>query len=983
MASFLQDQTDPWLTARMRQLAARAEAENLIGDGVFTAMARFLAIAKAAVLGEPTPNFQTEDDGEALPPPDLDAWPDEQIWLELLARHVIPRIGDTFDIHYGMQTTFDDARWKFAYLEEVTDRLKIWPINAFEDIRFELLEGIQQGETVRELRARVGRSLSIDARSRAAQAQINHLTKIIDDPETSDAQRASARAERSQLYRSMDIEDAEWQWKAARIARTEAMGAMNGGTYAGARVHMIATGEARWKQWWSTTDNRTRDSHWAAHMQVRPLEEPFAVGGYSLLHPGQAGGPAHEVINCRCLMLVLTLEEARAEEIRYHQLRPGRRNIDGQEMDDAGQPITAPAIEMAARRLLTTGLDTLVAATGWIDHDPRAFERINAMTTVPIAPTGMPGWGEERPLPVGWRGVLAPLNVPSADWRMLLLDDGAQPQTRPLPLPFKFQDEQWGGHDGAFGVGLITKVWVEDGQLWGSGPFDLADMRAAEIARKVGDGYQGWVSVDLDPPRVAEYRWWKDGKPVDGPDPDGIEVEAYPEWRLSSTTLVMDQAFPEAKVYPVYDLAEILTADQVEEQRREQTAAARTTGAAAFTVTGDTGLPWAAREHPWDADAAAARVADWAGGVDNLDPDRYSRAFLYRDADADPALVGSYKLGFADIVDGELRAVWDGCTAVYGALQGARSPLDVPESDLDGLRSKVDALYRSAAKAFDDDTIVPPGQREAALVAAGGPLAAPADWFMYPGFTGPTGWTITDQGRVYGHAGLFEGVDGATPHIGWYMNGRRIFAPRDTVYDRHNSKAYRVAEGYDIAVGLVVIDTNHAPTTPWTTAGEVMDHYAHTGARVAFVRAGSDQWGTWVAGTLVPGLTPEQIVHIRALALSGDWREVDGKIQFICGLGVNAEALHVPRQVVGEDGRLKALVAACPVLPAHSAAQPVPIPAAPVTRYIIADPAEFARAVLAEQDAARQREAEALRLYMRIVGPELDQLAARIKGVKR
>jgi hypothetical protein len=1014
MATFLEDQTDPWLTARMRQLAQRAEAEELIGTGVFTAIKQFLAIAKAAVLSLPPPEplrpittvaqvrgrlaFQTEEE-EPLPPPTLDAWPDEQIWLELLATHVIPRVGDVWDIHYGLQTTFDDSRWKFAYLEEVTDRLKIWPAGAFEDVRFELLEGIQQGETIRDLRARVGRSLDIDARSRAAQAQINHLTKIIEDPETDSGTRQAARGERAELYRSMDIEDAEWQWKAARIARTEAMGAMNGGTYAGARVHMITTGEARWKQWWSTTDNRTRDSHWVAHMQVRPLEEAFTVGGYSLQHPGMAGGPAHEVINCRCLMLVLTLEQAHAEQIRYNQTRPLRTNIDGLPMDDAGNALATEAfcprerraqlkgsVEMLqaiaiSRGLMRLPIGALKAAGGWCApptfdiSDPERTDVMTQPVTLPAAPADAVT-PEEKPLPVGWKGPLAPLNRPSADWRMLLLEAGATPDTRPLPLPFKFQDEQWGGHDGAFGVGLITKVWEQDGLMWGSGPFDLKDGRAAEVARKVGEGYQGWVSVDLDPPRVAEYRWYdKDGNPIDGPSPDGMEVEALPEWRLSSATLVMDQAFPEAKVYPVYDAAELVTAAQLEEQYAVSTAAT-----AAFTVTGDTGLPWAPRDHAWDGSAASQRVAEWAGGVGDLDPARYARAFLYRDPDGDPKAVGSYKLGFADVVDGELRAVWNGVTAAFAATQGARSPLDVPESDLDGIMSKLDALYSSAAKAFDDDTIEPPGQRMA-LVAAGGPLAAPADWFMYPGFTGPTGWTVTEDGRVFGHAGLFEGVEGATPHIGWYMSGRRFFAPRDAQYDRHNSKVYRVREGYDIGVGLVVIDTNHAPTDRSTTAGQAMDHYANTGARVAYVRAGSDRWGTWVAGTLVPGLTPEQLVNVRALSLSGDWREIDGKVQFICGLGVNVEALHVPRQVTGEDGRILAMVAACPVPPALTfGPPPVAVPAtAPVTRYVIADPAEFARAVIAEQDAARERQAEAMALYSRIIGPELDKLAARVK----
>lgn len=971
------DGDDPWLTQRMRDVAGIAEAETEIGIGTLEAVTRFLAIARAAILGEPAPRFATEPEQQQPPPPDLDAWPPQQVWLDLLAVHVIPRVRDVFGGRFTAQALdepIDDSRWSSAYLEEVFDRLRIWPDGAFEEIRFELLEGMAQGEDNRQLRARVGRVLDIDARSREAQADIREQTKIIEDPGSSDAERKRARATRAALYRSQDIADAQWQWKAARIARTETMGAWNGGTYAGAQAYQAATGRQRFKQWWSTTDNRTRDSHWAAHMQVQPLIEPFSVGGFALDHPGQAGGPGHEVINCRCSLLILSPAEAAQQQERYAELRPERRTIKGDLMDDAGQPIGTDQGQFLAKTPDQAHLFS--SRTTLQEPDTQGDDPMT--TPAPVAPpdTAQPAAPDARPLPVGWRGILAPVNKPSADYRMLLLGENEQPQHRPLPIAIKYQDEQWGGHDGAFGVGLATKIWREGDNIWGSGPFDLNDPRAADVARKVGDGYQGWISLDLDPPRLAEYRWYQGDSPCDGPMDDAQEVESYADWRISSATLVMDAAFPEAKVWPVYDVAELVPVADLPQAAAPALASG---GVIELAVVGDVGLPFAPREHPWDEAAARARVAEWAGGVGSLDADRFARAFLYRDPDGDPGNVGSYKLGFADLIDGELRAVF----RAIGQAAGRLDQTQIAASDLGGVKARLRGLYESAAKAFDDPTISAPSGLTASASAI--PLAAPAAWFMYPEFDGPTRWTVLDDGRCFGHIGLHEGVAEATPHLGWLMAGRRIFAPNNTRFTRHNSKPYRVAEGYDIAVGCMVINTDHAPTDPWTTAAMAADHYANTGFLAAYGRAGKDQWGDWFAGVLAPGLTPEQFVTTKAMSLSGDWREIDGEVQLICALGCNIEALHtpIPRQLIGEDGRILALTAACPVPANYTPVTPPAQVVKPTTRYIVADPVEFARALIAEDRAQREREAEAARLYARMVGAEIDKLAARMRPMMR
>jgi hypothetical protein len=54
------------------------------------------------------------------------------------------------------------------------------------------------------------------------------------------------------------------------------------------------------KQWDSTLDARTRESHVSVDGEIRELDKPFSNG---LLFPGDPDGEAAEVINCRCALL--------------------------------------------------------------------------------------------------------------------------------------------------------------------------------------------------------------------------------------------------------------------------------------------------------------------------------------------------------------------------------------------------------------------------------------------------------------------------------------------------------------------------------------------------------------------------------------------------------------------------------------------------------------------------------------------------------
>lgn len=86
--------------------------------------------------------------------------------------------------------------------------------------------------------------------------------------------------------------------RAKMVARTEVIAACNAGTLEGYRQSEVVVG----KRWVAVMDSRTRGTHRKANGQVKKLDEPFIVGGYKMMHPGDSslGAPAKEVIHERC-----------------------------------------------------------------------------------------------------------------------------------------------------------------------------------------------------------------------------------------------------------------------------------------------------------------------------------------------------------------------------------------------------------------------------------------------------------------------------------------------------------------------------------------------------------------------------------------------------------------------------------------------------------------------------------------------------------
>lgn len=89
------------------------------------------------------------------------------------------------------------------------------------------------------------------------------------------------------------------------IGRTEMLGSVNEAMDEALRQAVdedLIQPENIRRVWDATGDSRTRADHINAEGQAVGLNEPFIVGGVRMMHPGDFGAPASQVINCRCVV---------------------------------------------------------------------------------------------------------------------------------------------------------------------------------------------------------------------------------------------------------------------------------------------------------------------------------------------------------------------------------------------------------------------------------------------------------------------------------------------------------------------------------------------------------------------------------------------------------------------------------------------------------------------------------------------------------
>jgi Phage Mu protein F like protein len=276
------DGRDPWLPARLDARLEAARVERDIRAAVWAALSDWLVQTARRVLR-----------GDM--PPDLDAiWARVPAWSEavdlILSGEVAKALALAFEKLLGRTFDWTQRPAMTGYLAEARNRLVRIPDEVYDLVAGEIAAGANLGESIPKLAARVDNVLSTTASER-------------------------------------------WPNRATVIARTETIGALNAGRADAFSAVADDLGQPMEKLWLATSDSRTRRTHggrWrqgneeghGADGQRVPVGSPFIVGGFPLAFPGDPTGPAQEVIQCRCTMLLV--EPGESVDLSNRQFRGDR-----------------------------------------------------------------------------------------------------------------------------------------------------------------------------------------------------------------------------------------------------------------------------------------------------------------------------------------------------------------------------------------------------------------------------------------------------------------------------------------------------------------------------------------------------------------------------------------------------------------------------------------------------------------------------------
>jgi hypothetical protein len=468
-----------------------------------------------------------------------------------------------------------------------------------------------------------------------------------------------------------------------------------------------------------------------------------------------------------------------------------------------------------------------------------------------------------------WRGVLVVEGVTTGDGREF--SPNALEWDENALLRWQKEGAHGGQHDVTVSVGRIDRVWRDGNQVWGEGIIDLRNPDGWELARRLDEGFAGGISIDAD--NIAqpdiEVVWPEspDGQERDDETNQLMMLFGHPEkiifhgGRVRAATLVDIPAFVEARIGLISNDTSATAPIQVTESFALARHVTATTDAS-WSVTEKIG-----RDRPRGAYA-------WATETLGM--------FLHHDVDGDD-------VGAANVT---------ACAAGIARLNEFLGV--VPEDD-------ARAVYEHLAGHLRDAGLSPMPFKDADVVLASGVDEStvwrpPAIWFSDPGLTVPVGITVTDQGRVYGHAAQWGEC-----HVGY--TDLCITPPVEDQHPYFMTGEVLCDDNSRIAVGQITVGTGHAPLS--YQARRAAEHYDNTGAVVADVAVGNDSIGIWVAGAVRPNASQSRVHELRAAGrVSGDWRRIGGELRLVGLLGVNVAGFPLHTRARVASGVPTSLVAA-------------------------------------------------------------------------
>lgn len=505
---------------------------------------------------------------------------------------------------------------------------------------------------------------------------------------------------------------------------------------------------------------------------------------------------------------------------------------------------------------------------------------------------------------IRWYGLVAPEEVPTGDRRMF----AAQAlDYRSFPLPAAWQRVSGAGHGGSVVVASWDRQYAGEGGIWAAGEFCDPNVvpeviEAMYLLQKKLIG----PSVDLDPDLTYEV--------VEHPtDPDSYAMKVT-KATVHGLTFVMSPAFPQVHI----------TVDNDEEMAVLASAGIEAT----FAVNSSAWrkFPLAPRETKFDHDTAVDRIAAWSGG----DANKYGSAFLWKDDEGNPLNRETYRLPIIDIINDKAylipRAVFSAGVIMSGGHGGLYDTLS--EEQRIKVQETVTDIYDMLRETYADPRVIAPWQRggrqgadsevaeptrastaseeftmdliddEVVALTAAGVLKPPDYMFANPKFAKKTPLRVDEDGHVYGHLATWRKC-----HMG--VGNKCVMAPKSaTEYQHFKQGSVLTASGKLLRIGKITLGTGHADKSYGVIPA--VEHYDHTGTCVAVVNAGEDEFGVWVAGALVDGVTEVQAAELRRSPLSGDWRRVNGNLELVAALAVNSPGFPILHEDVDGEYSLVA-----------------------------------------------------------------------------
>jgi 2'-5' RNA ligase len=498
-----------------------------------------------------------------------------------------------------------------------------------------------------------------------------------------------------------------------------------------------------------------------------------------------------------------------------------------------------------------------------------------------------------------WRGPLAIEGQVTGDGREFAPDALTWAE---LPVPLRWNKEDSHGGEArtiAVNVGRIDNIWRDGDLIMGEGVLDLSDDDGRRVHAKIKGKFLRGVSIDADSIADAdvEFVWPEDVNEGMG-DEEGDLLEmlfAQPEkmifhgGRIRAATLVDIPAFAEAYIALLDEQGAVVAGGQPVGVEALQALTVQELGAVGTHDTATSDADWDAgvNEKRIEGPLTVAKVRaayGWYDGaaVEDGELAKSAAKFLHHEINAD-GTVGAANLA--------------ACSASIGALHGARGGTSIPEADRRGVYDHVAKHLRDAGREPE------PFRSLRAVTASAGVWKPPAAWFSDPKLSLPTPITVTDEGRIYGHAAQWGSC-----HIG--QEGVCVQPPHEDAHPYYRTGEVACADGSRVAVGQITVGTGHAPLH--LGASPAAEHYDNTGAAVADVAVGNDAHGIWVAGAVRPGADPLKVYELQAAGqVSGDWRRIGGALRLVGLLAVNVPGFPVPKMRARvASGEPQALVAA-------------------------------------------------------------------------